>query len=79
MRERLSPEHERYVQNVLIDGTFRNQREVLDEAVTLLKWRELSLDRLGGGPTSDGDGFEELFDEVHALGKARYEAGGGSK
>ena len=52
----------------------------LDEAVGLLKWRRQFLDRLiGGSPASDGEGFGELLDEVLALGRAGYEAGGGSK
>ena len=77
MCERLSPEHERYIQNALTGGAFRNRREVLDEDARLLKWRGQFLDRLiGGSPASDGDGFGEFFDEVHALGRARYEACG---
>ena len=79
MPERLSPEHERYVQDALSNGTFRSRREVLDAAVRLLTWREQSLERLiGGSPACDGDGFAEFFDEVHALGRARYKAGRGS-
>ena len=73
MRERLSPEHERYVENVLSNGTFSNRREVLDEGVRLLKWREQFLDRLlDGTPACYGEGFEELFGEVHALGRDRH-------
>ena len=77
MCEQLSPEHERYIQNALSNGTFGDRRKMLDEAVRLLKWRGQFLDRLiGGRPASDGDGFGEFFDEVHALGRARINHSG---
>ena len=80
MSERLSPENERYVRNALSVGSFRSRREVLNEGVRLLELRGQFLNRLiADGPTSESDGFGEFFDEVHALGRARYEAGRGLK
>ena len=83
MSHDLSPQNERFIQQAVNSGRFRDRGQALDEAVELLKKRLELLQhidegtrQLAGGDYDEYDekGLREFFDDVQRQGRERYEA-----
>jgi len=83
MSNEISQENEHFIQQVIEEGSYRDRAEVLDEAVELLKQRKELLDHIDIGTQQLRNGedteyndetLRELFDEIQARGRERYEA-----
>ena len=83
MSHEISQENEHFIQQVIEEGSYRDRAEVLDEAVELLKERRELLDHIDIGTQQLRNGecteyndetLRELFDEIQARGRERYEA-----
>ena len=83
MSSDISQENENYIQQVIEEGSYRDRAEVLDEAVELLKERRELLEHIDIGTQQlrNGENTEyndetlrELFDDIQARGRERYEA-----
>ncbi len=83
MSNEISQENEQFIQQVIEEGSYRDRTEVLDEAVELLKERRELLDHIDIGTQQLRNGedteysdetLRELFDEIQARGRERYEA-----
>ncbi len=79
----LSPENEQFLQQAVSAGVFPDRKHALDEAVSLLKRRQELIAHIEEGTRQlrSGDflecgqeGLRELFDEIQAQGRARYDA-----
>jgi Arc/MetJ-type ribon-helix-helix transcriptional regulator len=49
MANQLSPENEQYIRATVERGTYRDQRQALDEAVALLRTRDVLRSNVGAG------------------------------
>ena len=83
MSSDISQENENYIQQVIEEGSYRDRAEVLDEAVELLKERRELLEHIDVGTQQLKNGeniqyndetLRELFDDIQARGRERYEA-----
>jgi len=83
----IPPEIEQYVAQVVATGRYDSPEQVVREAFRLLQERERQFDALraevkkgfdqldrGEGIELDEAGLRDLFDDVQARGKKRYEA-----
>jgi antitoxin ParD1/3/4 len=75
MSTQLSPENERYLQNVVSSGIFHDRGEALDRAVELLKNRELLIRdvNLGIEQLERGEGIPFELEAIKAEVRVKFE------
>lgn len=83
MSNEISQENEHFIQLVIEEGSYSDRAEVLNEAVELLKERRELLEHIDIGTRQlrnkeqteyNDESLRELFDEIQARGRERYEA-----
>lgn len=81
----IPPEFERFIQNAITSGTYRDETEVISEALRLLQEREHRLEQLrqeirpalerldrGEGIELNDDSLEQFFEGIEERGRDRF-------